>query len=145
MPKISIENVESILLEKKIEAAKVQEIVKELEQAVQEEKEEKQSHSAPKAKWEYVIVLNDPDNKINKEEVTGWVVQAKEGKDLNTVLSDLSDSAQIQNELAKRKKSLIRNFGELFQGLKTKFFKEKGLKIKTKDPVRILTVNGRTM
>lgn len=145
MSKISIENVEAVLLEKKFDPMKVKEVVKELEQVIQEEKEEKQSSAAPKSKYEYIIVLNDPDNKINKDEITGWVVQNKEGNDVNNILTNLVDSAKIQNELAKRKKSLIKSFGELFQLIKPKFIKDKGLKVKTKEAVRVLTVNGRML
>lgn len=58
---VSIEKIEAILLKRKVELVKVQEIIKDLIQA----------EANPK-KWEHVIVLNDPEGKI-KGEITGWI------------------------------------------------------------------------
>lgn len=142
--KVSLENVEAILLERKIEPPKVKEILRDLEKAAEEEKADNAATTGPKAKWEHVIVINDPEGKL-KDDFTGWVVVQQEGQDTGLVLSKLTDAAKTQNDAAKRKKSLLQNFGEIFQGLKSKFLKEKGLKIKTKEAVRVLTVNGKTM
>lgn len=142
--KVDIENVEAILLERKVEPVKVQEILKDLAKAVEEEKEDRKANAAPKSKWEHVIVLNDPEGKI-KDEFTGWVLQQRDGQDAGLVLSKLADAAKAQNEASKRKKTLIKSFIEAFDGLKSKFAKEKGLRIKTKDPVRVLVVNGKTL
>lgn len=143
--KVSLENVEMILLERKIEPPKVQEIIRDLTKAAEEEKEENAGAAGPKAKWEHVIVLNDPEGKI-KEDFTGWVVIQKEGQDNGLVLSKLKDAAKEQNESGTRKKkSRIESFGDLFDALKSKFLKDKGLKIKTKEPVRVLTVNGKAL
>ena len=142
--KVSLENVESILLERKIEPPKVQEILRDLKQAAEEEAAEKETSDGPKPKWEHVVVLNDPEGKI-KEDFTAWVVTQQEGQDTGLVIGKLQDAAKIQNEAAKRKKNVISSFGELFDSLKSKFLKEKGLKIKTKEPVRVLVVNGKTL
>jgi hypothetical protein len=142
--KVSLENVEAILLERKVEPPKVKEILRDLQKAAEEEQADNAATSGPKAKWEHVIVLNDPEGKVVGD-FTGWVVVQQEGQDTGLVLSKLLDASKVQNEAAKRKKSLITGFGELFQVLKSKFLKEKGLKIKTKEAVRVLTVNGKTL
>jgi len=142
--KVSLENVEAILLERKVEPPKVQEILRDLQKAAEEEKEEAAGEAGPKAKWEHVIVLNDPEGKI-KDEFTGWVVAQQDGQDTGLVIGKLQDAAKVQNESAKRKKSVITNFVELFESVKSKFLKEKGLKIKTKEAVRVLVVNGKTL
>jgi len=142
--KVSLEQIEATLLERKIEPPKVQEIIKDLTQAAEEEKEERAANAGPKAKWEYVIILNDPEKKIT-EDFTGWVVKQQEGQDNGLILGKIQDAVKTQNESAKRKKSIIQGFGEAFQNLKTKFLKEKGLKIATKEAVRVLTVNGKTL
>ena len=142
--KVDLENVEAILLERKIEPPKVQEIIRDLTQAAEEEKEDRAANSVPKPKWEHIIILNDPEGKI-KEDFTGWVVVQQEGQDSGLIFGKLQDAIKTQNESAKRKKSIIQGFGEAFQCLKSKFLKEKGLKIKTKEAVRVLTVNGKTL
>ncbi len=141
--KVSLENVEAILLERKIDPPKVAEIIKDLTQAAEEEKEERTA-SGPKAKWEHIIVVNDPDNNLGTE-YTGWVVVQQEGQDSGLILDKLRDAVKNQNTASKRKKNIIQNFGELFQSLKPKFLKEKGLKIKTKEAVRVLTINGKML
>jgi hypothetical protein len=144
MPKVSLENVEAILLERKVEPVKVAEILKDLEQAIEEEKEDKQATSEKKKKWETVIFVNDPESKI-KGDFDGWVVKQLEGQDNALIVGKLQDAAKTQNESSKRKKTLIKSMGELFQALKPKFLKEKGLKIQTKESVRIIAVNGKTL
>lgn len=143
--KISLEQIEATLLERKIEPPKVQEIIRDLKQAAEEDAADAANSAGPKPKWEHVIVLNDPDGKLKGEDFTGWVVTQQEGQDNALVLGKLTDAAKTQNESAKKKRSIIQNFGELFQALKPKFLKEKGLKIKTKNAVRVLTVNGKTL
>ena len=141
--KVSLENVEAILLEKKVEPIKVQEIIKDLEQAANEEKEERQAEAGPKAKWEHVIILNDKDGLLKDKEIAGWVVQQKDGQDANLVLSKLADAAKTQNESAKRKKNMITDIVGLFDGLKSKWTKEKGVRIKTKELTRVIITDGK--
>ena len=142
--KVDIENVEAILLERKIDPPKVQEIIKDLAKAAEEEKEERKAEAGPKAKWEYLIVIDDPEGKI-KDEVVGWVIQQREGQDSGLALSKLADAAKSQNDSAKRKKNVIKCFAELFENIKSKFTKEKGMHVKTKEPVRVFTINGKTL
>jgi hypothetical protein len=141
--KIDLETVEATLLEKKIDNIKVQEIIKELTVAVEEEKEERAANAGPKAKWEHIIVLNDPNGDLINGEVMGWVVQQRQGEDAGKILAGLCDAAKSQNETAKRKKNLITSFIDLFASLKSKFLKEKNLRIKTKEAVRVLVVNNK--
>ena len=142
--KASIEQIEATLLERKIDPPKVAEIIKDLEQALEEEKAERDANKVPKAKWEYTIIIDDPEKKLGTE-FTGWVVKQQEGMDSGLILGKLTDAAKTQNESSKRKKSLITSFGELFSAIKTKFLKEKGLKVCTKSEVRVLTINGKTL
>lgn len=141
--KVSIEQIEATLLERKIDPPRVAEIIKDLEQAAEEEKADRAT-DGKKPKWEHLIVVNDPENKLGTE-FTGWVIVQQEGQDAGLALSKLRDAVKEQNESAKKKKTIIQGFGELFESLKPKFLKEKGLKIKTKEAVRVLTVNGKTL
>ena len=79
------------------------------------------------------------------ENFTGWVVQQKEGEDAGEIISKLTDAARNQNEMAKRKKMVIKTFGEIFEFLKSKWIKDEGLRIKTKIPVRVLTINNNSL
>jgi len=144
MSKIAIEEVESLLLEKKFDPAKVTEIVRELEKVAEEIKEDNKANAAPKQKWEYVIVLHDKEGFLKDKEIAGWVVQQEADADAGTVLSKLVDAAKTQNTSGKRKKrSVITNFVELFESLKAKFAKEKKLRVKTKELTRVLLPDGK--
>jgi len=144
MSKIAIEEVESLLLEKKFDPAKVTEIVRELEKVAEEIKEDNKANAAPKQKWEYVIVLHDKEGFLKDKEIAGWVVQQEADADAGTVLSKLVDAAKTQNTSGKRKKrSVITNFVELFESLKAKFAKEKKLRVKTKELTRVLLTDGK--
>jgi hypothetical protein len=115
---------------------------------VEEEKAEadlEKSSAGPKPAWEHLIILNDADGKLKDMEMTGWCIVQKEGQDAGLALSKLRDAVKESNESQKKKKNVLQNFGELFMDLKPKFLKEKGIKIKTKTQVRVLTVNGKLM
>ena len=145
MQKISIEQVEMTLLERKIDQPTVSAILKDLIQAAEEDKADNAANAIPNPKWEHIVLLNDVDGKLKDVELTSWIVVQKEGQDSGLVLSKLRDAVKEANESCKKKKNIIQNFGELFQGLKPKFLKEKGLKIKTKTAVRVITLNGKTL
>lgn len=142
--KVDLEQVEATLLERKVEQVKVAEIIKDLTQAVEEEKEDRKANAVPKAKWEFLVYLNDPEGTI-KGDYTAWIVQQKEGQDACLATGKLTEAARAQNEGSKRKKNLIKCFAELFEFLKPKFAKEKGMYVKTKEPVRVFVINGKTM
>jgi hypothetical protein len=141
MSKITIDEVESVLLQKKVDPAKVQDIVKDLEKIVEELAEERKANAGDRQKWEYVIVLNDKESVLKGKEISGWVVQQHEGEDAGTIVAKLMDAAKNQNEAAKRKKHFLSSVREIFEGLKSKFLKEKKLRIKTKELTRVLIVH----
>jgi|TARA_R110000868_G_scaffold411565_1_gene705374 hypothetical protein len=136
MSKINIDEVESVLLQKKIEPTIVQSILKELNQIVEEIANDKDT--TPKQKWEHVIVLNDTKGEFKGKELTGWVVQQHENDDAGLIISKLQDAAKNQNEGATKKKSVLTSLTDIFGYLKSKFLKEKNIRIKTKEPVRVL-------
>lgn len=142
---VDIENVEAILLEKKIDPPKVSEILRDLTKAAEEDKEDRKANADPKQKWEHVIILNDPEGKI-KDDFTGWVVQQRDGQDAALIIGKLQDGAKSQNETSKRKKTLLKSFVDIFEALKPTFIvKEKGVRIKTKEAVRVICINGNSM
>jgi hypothetical protein len=143
MSKVSIEEVEAKLLEYKVDPVKVQQIVGELEKVVEELKEEKQAVSLPKIAWEFVIVLNDTNGFLKGKEIAGWVVQQPKDGDSNLILSKLADAAKAQNEVTKKKANRIDDLTSLFEHLKSKFTKEKQVRIKTKELTRVIVTEGK--
>ena len=140
--KIDIEEVESALLEKKFDPVKVSEVIKTLEKVAEEIKADNKANAMPKQNWEHIIILNDKDGLLKNKEMSGWVVQQEAEADAGLVLSKLIDAAKTQNEAAKRKKNVIKDFVALFESLKPKFAKEKKVRVKTKELVRVLLTDG---
>ena len=138
MSKVAIEEVESVLLQHKIQDT--QGIISDLLKIVEELKADRDGD--PKPKWEHVIVLHDPESKLAGQEFTGWVVQMEEGQDATTVLSKITDGVKTANDSAKKKKLVIKTLVDAFKYLKPKFVKEKKIKLKTKEEVRVLLSNG---
>jgi len=138
--KIDIQEVEGVLLQNKVDQAKVQAVIKDLNEIIEELKNDKDI--TPKQKYEYVIILNDKDGCLKGKEIAGWVVQQEENADAGLILSKLKDAAKTQNEAAKRKKNMITDLTALFESLKSKFTKEKKIKIKTKDLTRVIVTTG---
>jgi hypothetical protein len=138
MSKVNIDEVESVLLQKKFDPSKVQDVVNDLQKIVEELAEERKANMADKQAWEYVIVLNDKDKLLEGKEIAGWVVQQHEGEDAARIVEKLESAANTQNEAAKRKKSRLSSLRDIFDGLKSKFLKEKKLRVKTKELTRVI-------
>jgi len=141
--KIDLIEVEAKLLENHVEANKVQTIIRQLTEVVEEIQTERQAEAGPKQKWEHVIILNDPNNILNGQEIAGWVVQQEADADPALVFGKIRDAVITQNETAKRKRNYITDVTSAFEYLKPKFLKEKKVRIKTKELTRVLITNGQ--
>jgi hypothetical protein len=139
--KIDIDEVESAMVQNKIDAIKIQAVIKDLNQVITELKNDKDV--LPKQKWEHVIIILDEKEELKDKELSGWVVNQLEGEDAGTVLTRLMDAAKAQNERAKQKRAFLTNVTELFEGLKSKFCKDKKVRVKTKELTRVIITNGK--
>jgi len=154
--KIELEKIKTTMLENNIDENVVNAVIEQLEaeavEEVQPEVEEPQptnedltdnSEDLPKIAYEHVIILNDKEGYLKDKEIAGWVVQQEQNADAGLILHKLKEAAKDQNEKAKRKKNAITTLEDLFDGLKSKFLKEKHIKIKTKDLTRVIVSNGK--
>ena len=136
--KFTIEEIETALAKNKVDDKTVVKVLKELEEVAEEEK----AHAVtlPKAKNEFVVILNvggDAPTLINKE-FTAYVIQQKVGEDAGQILSKIREATQEFKQARKRNKSVINTLGEALRVVKRIFFKSRQLNVKTKDPVRVL-------
>jgi len=145
MSKVALEEVEAKLLENKVEPAKVQKIISDLNEVIEELKAERVGGT--KQKWEHVVIIHEPSGKLIAEKMdevmSAFVVQIEEGESPAQVFTKLREAASEQNEQAKRKKSRLDTLRDIFSGLKPKFLKSKKMKIKTKEAVRVLLTTGQ--
>ena len=153
--KIEIEKIKTTMLENGIDEETVNAVIQQLEEEAAEEIQPEiedvptnddltdNSEDLPKVKYEYVIILNDKEGHLKDKEIAGWVVQQEENADAGLILSKLKDAAKDQNAGAKRKKHAITTLVDLFDGLKSKWLKNKHIKIKTKDLTRVIVSDGK--
>lgn len=154
--KLSLEEIQEVLSKKVKDTQVINSILKDLEQVMQERKEELEEVKVPKRKSEFAIIMIDESREFKdfdlthdvaeRKSMTGYVVKYKEGDDAGAILSKLSDASRAFNETRKGKKSPITSITEIFAFLKPKFLKLTGagkLVIQTKEPVRIIISNNK--
>ena len=97
--------------------------------------------SEPKPKQQFVILVSDTNGIINKD-LVGWVLQIPENDDVATVLDSIKSGAYNFNASKKGQKYPVSSIGQAIANVPNKFFKTNNLKIKTKEPVQIITTNN---
>ncbi len=147
MTKISLEEVASVLSQRKVAEAPV--ILEDLQKILEELQAEKEANAEEKPKYEFVVIINDPNGvlagreKEMENDLSAYIVQQEDGENANLIFGKLGDAAKSQNDVAKTKKTRLQSMMDIFNGLKSKYLKEKKLKIKTKEAVRVLISNGK--
>ena len=139
MSKISIEDLKTALNASNVEPEKQQKVLEEIEQIIQENKNN--NPPAPKQKNEFGVILYAPE--LMGKEYTASVYQIKNGDDHGTVLGRIFDAAKDHNESVRKKANLIKSVGDAFAHMKRKFIKAKGINLKTKEPVRVIITNNQ--
>jgi len=97
--------------------------------------------SEPKPKQQYVMLVSDT-NKIITKDLVGWVLQIPEDDDVATVIDSIKNGAYNFNASKKGQKYPVSSIGQAIANVPNKFFKTNNLKIKTKEPVQIITTNN---
>ena len=97
--------------------------------------------STPKKKQQFVVVVSDPDKQIKKD-LTGWVLQMDEDEDCRVVVDRIKNAAYNYNASKNGQRYPVSSIGQAIGDVKTKFLKHQGVKIKTKEPVYIVTTDN---
>ena len=118
------------------EAAKLEEEVVDPSQDTGNDEE-----SEPKPKQQFVILVSDPNKQI-KSDLVGWVLQIPEDDDVATVIDSIKKSSYNFNASKKGNKYPVSSIGQAIANVPNKFFKTNELKIKTKEPVQVLTTDN---
>jgi hypothetical protein len=95
----------------------------------------------PKPKQQFVILVSDTNKIINKD-LVGWVLQIPEDQDVATVVDSIKKSSYNFNASKKGQKYPVTSIGQAIANVPNKFFKPANLKVKTKEPVYVLTTDN---
>ena len=140
MAKIDVSKVAEILKKNHVDPAVLRRVVEEMNLAVQPDPGEEDP--TPPVKKQFVILVSDPDSKMPKIDLTGWVLQIPEDASPASVQERLLKGVYDYNASKKGRLYPARTVGDAIEGVPAKFYKEVELWVKTKEPVLVLRTDN---
>lgn len=136
--KVDLDTVESVLADHIPDTSNRLKIVQDIEKYLEEQKANREPRK--KTKNQLIAVAVTDNEEI--VETPLYVVQVPEDFDHNTLVPQIIEAAKDFNNSKKGRKNPVSNVGETFESVTRKLFKERGLDVKTKEPVIVVqTVN----
>ena len=136
MAKIEVSQVADILKKHKIDPALLREIVEEMNFATQPGADD--DIKPPPMKKQFVMLLSDPEGKLPKHDLVGWVVQIPEDASPHSTAERIFKGAYDYNASKRGRLLPVKSLGEALESVSTKCFKDADLFVKTKTPVSVL-------
>ena len=140
MAKIEVNQVADILKKHKIDPSLLREIVEEMNEVTQPEADG--DIKPPAAKKQFVVLLSDPQGKLAKADLVGWVVQIPEDASPHSTTERIFKGAYDFNASKKGRLLPVKSVGESLESVAAKFFKEAELWVKTKLPVAVMVTDN---
>ena len=141
---LKIEEIISILQEEKLPSETLRSIEAKLETVEQEKKDDREETTGPKGKNEFVIFVRG-DARLKSILQQGWVVQVRAGEDIQNLPIKMREAAKDNNAKQKRKKKPLSTWAGFFAACKRPFVKERGINIKTKEPVQVVVLESEEL
>ena len=140
MAKIEVNKVAEILKRNHIDPALLRTVVEEMNLAAQPDPGDEEKPPAVKKQW--VILVSDPEGKMPKTDLVGWVLQMPEAESVATTLDRIYRSAYDYNTTKKGQLMPVKTVAEAIENVPAKFFKEAEVWKKHVTPVLILKTNN---
>jgi hypothetical protein len=138
MAKIDIEEVGVVLQREDLPQEKRAAIMAGLEQILRDIEEEKAGRP-PAPKKQLVMLVSDPEGKIESGSLVGWIVAIPEDESPVMAPELILRAANDFNTTPKGRRLPVETYGEACESVSAKFFKEHGVAIRTKTPVYVIT------
>jgi hypothetical protein len=142
MPKIDVETLKFILQRNESDIRKVAEIMHEIELELKAEEEER-ALRPPAVKKQFVMLVSDPENVLEKIDLVGWVAQIPEDDSIATTAGRIHSAAYEYNATPKGARMPAETIGEACEVVTAKLFKEQNIWIKSKTPLLIVPVDNK--
>ena len=139
MPKIDVSKVAEILKKNHVDPAVLRRVIEEMNLVVQPDNAEEQP---PALKKQFVILVSDPDGKMPKTDLVGWVLQIPENESAATTPDRIFRATYDFNTTQKGRLLPAKTVGESIENVPAKFFKETEVWVKTKTPVLVLKTDN---
>ena len=140
MAKIDVSKVAEILKKNHIDPALLRKVVEEMNLAVQPDPGD--DEKPPAVKKQFVIVVSDPEGKMPKSDLVGWVLQIPESESAATTPDRVFRGSYDFNTTKKGQLMPVKTVGEAIENVPAKFFKEVDVWVKTKTPVLVLKTDN---
>ena len=140
MAKIEVSQVAEILKRHKIDPSLLREIVQELNEVTQPTADE--DTKPPPLKKQFVVLLSDPQGKLPKQDLVGWVLQIPENASPHSTTDRIFKGAYDYNASKRGRLLPVKSVGEALESTGAKFFKEAELWVKTKTPVSVMLTDN---
>lgn len=139
MPKVDTELVKMVLQRHELDVRQVASIIQDLQQEAAAQVEEK----PPQVKKQFVMMVSDPDGKLEGKDVTGWVLQIPEGDSPYVAEERIIRGAYEFNITPKGRRIPVKTVGEACEVVSAKILKEQNVWVKTKEPVLLVRTNNK--
>jgi len=139
MPKIDVSKVAEILKKNHVDPAVLRRVIEEMNLVVQPDNAEEKP---PALKKQFVILVSDPDGKMPKSDLVGWVLQIPESESPATTQDRIFRATYDFNTTQKGRLLPAKTVGESIENVPAKFFKETEVWVKTKTPVLVLKTDN---
>lgn len=137
--KVPVSFVAEVLKKHKIEPELLREIIEDINHDLADDSDEKQ----PAPKKQFVILLSDPEGKLPKQDLVGWVLKIEESASPFS-LADRTARAIEAFNMSKRGRMLpVKTVGEAIESASSKYWKDSGVWISTKLPVSVQVTSNR--
>ena len=104
---------------------------------------ESDEEKPPRKKKQFNIIVSDPEGKIPQDvELIGWVTQMDEDEPIESALNKIYTAVYDYNATSKSKDKYA-TVGDACMNLKSKFFRNAGISIKTKEPIFVQVTNNQ--
>lgn len=137
--KTDIETVEAVLAKNQIEESVRRNVIRDIQTEIEASKKPKGQNQ----KKQFVIVAFTEDKNI--KDIPMFVVQIPEENDPNTIIDNMK-SATIDFNMSKGGcKNPVEKLGESFEIVARKFFTQRDIHVKTKEPVWVVQTENLTI
>jgi hypothetical protein len=96
----------------------------------------------PAPKKQFIVLLSDPQGRLPRQDLVGWVVQIPESASPHSTADRIFKGAYDFNASRRGRMLPVKSVGEALESASAKYFKEADLWVKTKTPVSVVVTDN---
>lgn len=140
MAQVQVSLVAEVLKKHKLEPELLREIIEDINHEI--EPDDDSDIKPPPPKKQFVILLSDPEGKLPKQDLVGWIVQIPENASPFSTMDRVLKASYDFNASKRGRILPVSTIGEAIEGVSAKYFKEAELWVKTKLPVAVVITDN---